>query len=257
MKLAFKKMGEGEPLVILHGLFGSSDNWQTLGRQFAENFTVYLVDQRNHGHSPHSEVFSYEILANDLREFFVDHGISKATVLGHSMGGKTAMRFAQLYPEKIEKLILVDMGIKSYSPHHQDILAAFHALDLQNLESRKDAEAEMESRIPDFGIRQFLLKNLYRKTKTEFAWRVNFQVLERKMDEILVALPETVVEKPTLFIYGEKSNYIKERDFNPIRKIFPKAEFVALPTGHWVHAEDAEGFYKIVMENVTPGKQPA
>ncbi|NEN21992.1 alpha/beta fold hydrolase [Cryomorpha ignava] len=257
MKLAFKKMGEGEPLVILHGLFGSSDNWQTLGRQFAEDFTVYLVDQRNHGHSPHSEAFSYEIMANDLKEFFVDHEISQATVIGHSMGGKTAMRFAQLHPEKVEKLIVVDMGIKTYTSDHEDVLAAFHALDLPNLESRKDAEVEMEAIIPNFTVRQFLLKNLYRKTKTEFAWRVNFPVLEEKMDEILAALPGNVVEKPSLFIYGEKSNYIKEEDFDALRKIFPKAKFAALPTGHWVHAEDAEGFYKIVMESVTPGKQPA
>lgn len=257
MKLAFKKMGEGEPLIILHGLFGSSDNWQTLGRQFAESFTVYLIDQRNHGHSPHSEAFSYEIMANDLKEFFVDNEISQATVIGHSMGGKTAMRFAQLYPEKVNRLIVVDMGIKSYTSDHDDILAAFHALDLPNLQSRKDAENEMETYIPNFTVRQFLLKNLYRKTKTDFAWRVNFPVLEEKMDEILVPLPENIVEKPTLFIYGEKSNYINKEDFDSIREIFPKAEFVALPTGHWVHAEDAEGFYKIVMENVTPGNQHA
>lgn len=253
MKLAFKKIGEGEPLVILHGLFGSSDNWQSLGREFAENFTVYLVDQRNHGHSPHSEAFSYEIMANDLKSFFTDQGIKKAIVIGHSMGGKTAMRFAQLYPEKIEKLIVVDMGIKSYDPHHQDILAAFHSLDLPALESRKQAEEEMKSRIPDFGVRLFLLKNLYRKTKTEFAWRVNFPVLEEKMDEILAPLPGTVVEKQTLFIRGEKSNYIRESDFESIKMVFPKAEFAALPTGHWVHAEDSEGFYNKVMEFVTPG----
>lgn len=257
MKLEFKKMGSGEPLVILHGLFGSSDNWQTLGRQFAENFTVYLVDQRNHGHSPHSDEFSYEIMADDLSTLFSDEGIAKAIIIGHSMGGKTAMRFAQIYPDKLEKLIVVDMGIKSYTSEHDDIIAAFHALDLPNLESRKDAETEMEKLIPNFTVRQFLLKNLYRKTKTEFAWRVNFPVMEEKMDEILAALPNGVFDKPTLFIYGTKSNYITEDDFDAIRSVFPKAEFASLPTGHWIHAEDPEGFYKIVMKSVTPNSEHA
>ncbi len=253
MKLAFKKMGEGKPMVILHGLFGSSDNWQSMGREFAENFTVYLVDQRNHGHSPHSEAFSYEIMANDLKSFFTDEGISNAIVIGHSMGGKTAMRFAQLYPDKIDRLIVVDIGVKSYEPHHQDIIDAFHSLDLPKLESRKDAEEAMKNRIPDFGVRQFLLKNLYRKSKTEFAWRHNFPVLEEKMDEILAPIPGNSVDKPTLFIRGEKSDYINPSDFESIKMVFPKAEFVALATGHWVHAEDSEGFYKKVMEFVTPG----
>ncbi len=252
MKLEFKKMGEGHPLVILHGLFGSSDNWQTLGKQFAEDFTVYLVDLRNHGHSPQSEEFTYELMAEDLKKFFDDHGIKEATVIGHSMGGKTAMRFAQLYSEKVEKLIVVDMGVKTYPPGHQDILDAVQALDLPNLESRKDAEEILKPLIPNFGVRQFLLKNLYRKTKTEFAWRVNFPVLEAEMQEILTALPRDVVDVPTLFIYGEKSDYIIREDFESIRKIFPNVKFSSIPTGHWVHSEDPDGFYKKVMNFVTP-----
>ena len=255
MKLEFKKMGVGQPMVILHGLFGSSDNWQTLGKQFAEDFTVYLVDLRNHGHSPHSAEFTYELMARDLSDFFDEHGIHKAIVIGHSMGGKTAMRFAQLYSQKVEKLIVVDMGIKTYPPGHQDILDAVQALDLPNLESRKDAEEILKPHIPNFGVRQFLLKNLYRKTKTEFAWRVNFPVLEAEMEEILTALPSDIVRVPALFIYGEKSDYIIEDDFEDIRKIFTEAKFSAIPTGHWVHSEDPDGFYKKVMDFVTPGKQ--
>lgn len=251
MKLAFKKMGSGKPMIILHGLFGSSDNWQTIGRKFADDFEVYLVDQRNHGHSPHSEVFSYDVMAQDLRSFFVDEGIQKAILLGHSMGGKTAMRFAQLFPEKVEKLVVVDMGVKSYEPHHHDILAAFHALDLVNLESRSEAEEEMKSRIPNFSVRQFILKNLYRKSKTEFGWRVNFKVIEARMDEILKELPEKVVSVPTLFISGAKSNYIVPADYSEIRKIFTDSKFTELPTGHWVHAEDPEGFYTKVKNFVT------
>lgn len=251
MKLAFKKMGEGPAMIILHGLFGSADNWQTLGRKFADDFEVFLVDQRNHGHSPHSNVFSYEVMAQDLKSFCVDEGIERAILIGHSMGGKTAMRFAQLYPEKIEKLIVVDMGVKSYEPHHQDIIEAFRALDLAELERRSDAEKQMKARIPEFGVRQFILKNLYRKSKTEFAWRVNFEVLDAKMDEILASLPEKPVSLPTLFIRGEKSNYIKPGDYPEIRKIFTEAKFEQLPTAHWVHAEDPDGFYEKVMNFVT------
>lgn len=251
MKLAFKKMGKGPAMVILHGLFGASDNWQTLGRRFADDFEVYLVDQRNHGHSPHSEIFSYEVMAQDLKALFVDEKIAEAIVIGHSMGGKTAMRFAQLFPERVKRLVVADMGIKAYRPHHQDILDAFSALDLKNLESRKDAESEMEKRIPDFGVRQFILKNLYRKSKTEFAWRVNYPVLEAKMDEILKELPHTAVSVPTLFISGSKSNYIRTEDHADIREVFPRAEFAELPAGHWLHAEDPDGFYENVMRFVT------
>lgn len=251
MKLAFKKMGSGRPMIILHGLFGSSDNWQTLGRKFADNFEVFLVDQRNHGHSPHSAVFSYDVMAQDLKSFCIDQGIVESILIGHSMGGKTAMRFSQLFPERVAKLIVVDMGVKGYEPHHQDILAAFGALDLPKLESRSQAEEEMKARIPDFGVRQFILKNLYRKTKTEFAWRVNYKVLEAKMDEILKPLPQKPVSVSTLFIAGAKSNYIQPEDLTEIEKIFINAQFVELPTGHWVHAEDPEGFFKKVKNFVT------
>lgn len=257
MKLAFKKMGKGQPMVILHGLFGSSDNWQTLGKEFAEKFEVYLIDQRNHGHSPHSDDFSYELMAQDLKELFEDENIQNAIVIGHSMGGKTAMRFAQLYPEFIDKLIIADMGIKAYAPGHEDIFEAMYALDLSKIESRKEAETAIKPYIPNFSVRQFILKNLYRKTKTDFGWRVNFEVLDKQMDEILAALPANVVTLPTLFIYGKKSDYIKPDEFDEIKKTFPNANFSGLPAGHWLHAEDAEGFYKEVIKFVTSETEPA
>ncbi len=250
MKLAFKKIGAA-PLLILHGLFGSSDNWQTIAKRFAEDFTVYLVDQRNHGHSPHSDAFDYDLLATDLRELFDDESIPSAFLIGHSMGGKAAMRFAQLHPQYIAKLVVVDMGVKTYPPHHQDVLAAFHAVDLPNITARSEAEAAVAPLIANQAVRQFLLKNIYRKSKEEYAWRVNFRVLEAKMREILAPLPSGKVVLPTLFIYGTRSNYIIPADFDAIREIFPLAEFSELPTDHWVHAEDPDGFYDEVKKFVT------
>ncbi len=251
MNLAFKQFGHGQPMVILHGLFGSSDNWQTLGKQFAADFEVYLVDQRNHGRSPHSDEFSYDIMAEDLADFFEAHDIQHAIVIGHSMGGKVAMRFAQEYPEYVNKLVVVDMGVKGYAPHHQDVIAAFESVDVENLKSRKDAETSMMSYVPDFGTRQFILKNLYRKTPDSFAWRANVPVLKEKLAAILEPLPYDEVEIPTLFLYGSKSNYVITEDYGDITRIFKEVEFAALPTGHWIHAEDPEGFYREVKKFVT------
>jgi len=251
MKLAFKNMGSGEPLIILHGLFGSSDNWQTLGKQFAEDFSVYLVDQRNHGRSPHSDAFDYDLLAKDLNEFMQEHGIELATLIGHSMGGKTVMRFAQLFPEKVKKIVVADMGVKAYSPHHHEVLRAFHAINPETLEARSEAEDRIKSIIPERGVRQFLLKNLYRKKEGGYGLRVNYQVMESEMDRILEALPSDSSEVGALFIRGVKSNYIPDSDFDQIRSIFSKAEFADIQAGHWLHAEKPEEFYAEVKKFVT------
>ncbi|HKL03198.1 MAG TPA: alpha/beta fold hydrolase [Cryomorphaceae bacterium] len=251
MKLAYKSLGSGKPFIILHGLFGSSDNWQTLGKRFSEDFKVYLVDQRNHGKSPHSDDFNYDLLADDLKEFVDSHNIAQPIVLGHSMGGKTAMRFAQKYPDQMSQLIVADMGVKTYAPHHDDVLTAFKTVNPDKIDSRREAEDLMKPVIENFGIRQFLLKNLHRKGKDSFEWRVNYPVIENKMEEILAALPNKKAECETLFIYGSKSDYISPEEFDSIRKIFPKAKFEELPTGHWIHAEDPDGFYAAVKNFVT------
>lgn len=251
MTLAFRQMGSGEPLIILHGLFGSSDNWQTLGKKFAEFNEVFLVDQRNHGKSPHSDDFDYDILADDLKDFMAQHGLLRATLLGHSMGGKTVMRFAQKYPEMVEKLIVADMGIKSYPPHHQDVLRAFHAIKPGTLTSRSEAEERIAPIISDFGVRQFLLKNLYRSKETGYGIRANYLVLEREMDRILDPLPEGEVEIEALFIRGLKSDYVPYEDYESIRTVFPNARFVELEAGHWLHAEKALEFFEAVKIFVT------
>lgn len=249
MKLNYKRIGEGKPFIILHGLFGSLDNWSTHQKKIAEYYDVICVDERNHGHSPWSDEFSYDLMAEDLKELFDELQLKDAIVLGHSMGGKTAMRFAQLYPELIEKLIVVDMGAKAYPMHHEVILEGLNAIDLSKVHSRKEAQEILSKYVPDFSVQQFLLKNLYWEDKEQLAWRMNIPVLEKRMPEILEALPEMENFTPTLFIRGEKSNYILESDTTQLEAYFPDCTIVQIANaGHWVHAEAPEIFIETVLE---------
>lgn len=257
MNLFFQKYGSGQPLVILHGLFGSSDNWLTLGKKLAEDFSVYLVDQRNHGRSPHSDAFDYDLMARDVKRLMETEQLEKATLIGHSMGGKTAMRMAQLFPEALTRLAVIDMGIKQYPPHHEHILKGLKAIDVPTLTSRKDADMQMAEHISDFGTRQFLLKSLYRKDKDQFGWRINIPVLEEKMPEILGALPQEEVVAPALFVRGTKSDYIRPEDYPAILKVFPSAHFTELTAGHWIHAEDPDGLEVLLRNFVTESEMPA
>lgn len=248
MKLHYKKMGTGRPLVILHGLFGSSDNWQTHGKKLAEYFEVYLVDQRNHGKSEWSDAFSYELMASDLYEFFETHDLQDAILMGHSMGGKTAMYFTQEHEDLIEKLIVVDMGVKSYPIHHDSILEGLKSLDLSVIGSRGAAQKELAKYIDDAAIRQFLLKNLYWESKGQLAWRINILVLDDKISEIVKELPFKEVLTDTLFMRGGKSNYILEEDTEQIKSFFPVSEIHTIEAaGHWIHAEAPTEFIENVL----------
>lgn len=248
MKLAYKQLGEGKPLVILHGLFGFSDNWQSHAKKLAEYFHVTLVDLRNHGHSEWSNDFSYNLMVQDLHELFTDLQINKPILLGHSMGGKLAMHFDGQFPHSIEKLIVVDMGIKAYAPHHEHILAAFHAIDLNAISARSQAEAILKTFIDSEGVRQFLLKNLYWEEKGKLAWRVNFPVLEASMPEILKALPKFESFTPTLFVRGLLSNYILDEDICTIEAQYPDMQLVSIANaGHWVHAEAPDAFLDVLL----------
>jgi pimeloyl-ACP methyl ester carboxylesterase len=248
MMLHYRVLGKGEPLVILHGLFGSSDNWQSQAKIFAEFYTVYLVDLRNHGHSFWSEEHSYALMAKDLRFLTEELNLKNIILLGHSMGAKVAMTFAQQHPAILKKLILVDMGIKQYPMHHQHILAGIKSLNLSDYASRGEAERVLEVHLENPGVRQFLLKNLYWKTKGELAWRMNITILEKKMGEILSAIPKQVVLTTTIFIRGELSNYILDEDIPDIENIFPDSEFETISgAGHWVHAEAQEKFIHAVL----------
>ncbi len=245
MELFYKELGQtnSPKLVILHGLLGSSDNWLTISKQIAEKYHVFLIDQRNHGQSPHAEDWNYEVMVQDLWEFFektftFSQNI-KINLIGHSMGGKTAMLFAGKYPDLVEKLIIVDISPRYYPPHHQSILDAMQSLDLKNIPSRKDAELHFENAGLDVGTRQFILKNLYRTPENIWIWRVNLPVIAKKIENVGEALPENMFFLgKTLFIKGEKSNYIQESDHSLIKTHFPNAKIVTIPqAGHWVHAE--------------------
>lgn len=247
MKLNFRKFGQGEPVLILHGLFGCSDNWQRLGKQLAENYEVFLIDQRNHGKSPHTEEFSYHELSDDLLEFIHDQQITGCYLIGHSMGGKAVMTFAQQWEELILKMIVVDMGVKAYPPHNELVVEALQTVDFNLHNTRKEVEKVVSSIIPESSVVQFLLKNLYWKEKGKLAWRFNMPVLIEHMPTILYALPPTVSSVECLFLSGGASNYVLPSDHAEIKKIFPNASFETVPNaGHWVHAESPETFFDLV-----------
>ncbi|QVY65080.1 alpha/beta fold hydrolase [Polaribacter sp. Q13] len=242
--------GEGKPLLILHGYFGMSDNWKTLGNQFAKDYQVHLIDQRNHGRSFHEDEFNYEVLVEDLYNYIQHYQLEKVDIIGHSMGGKTAMLFAVTYPELVDKLIIVDISPRMYQPHHNAILAALNSIDFSLENTRTLVDKKLSGLIPDFGVRQFLLKNVYWKEKGQLAFRFNLESLTENNAEIGEALPSfTVFEKETLFLKGEKSEYITKEEKPIIEAHFPNSRIVEIKNaGHWLHAENPKQFYAEVSE---------
>lgn len=250
MKLYSKIIGKGKPFIILHGFLGMGDNWKTLGKDFSEKgFEVHLVDQRNHGRSPHTEDFGYDVMAEDIKEYCEDKNLENIVLLGHSMGGKTAMKVATSYPDLVHNLIVVDIAPKYYEPHHQTILDGLTMLQNSELDSRGLADEKLEAYIPEWGVRQFLLKNLYWKEKGKLALRMNLDVLKEKVERVGKALnEEDKFEKDTLFVSGGSSNYIRKEDRELIKSHFPKSNIVTIKdAGHWVHAEKADDFFQVIM----------
>lgn len=252
MKLAYREFGSGQPLVILHGLFGQSDNWNTLAKRFAEKgFHVFTIDQRNHGLSPHSEVWNYEVMAQDLKEFMDEHHLQNVILLGHSMGGKTVLFFELLFPNIAQKLIVADIAPRAYEPHHDAVLKALNAIDFSEINTRKDAEAILGQYISDFGTKQFLLKNIYwREDETkQMGWRFNLKTITKEYNNIGVEVPQFMSKAKTLFIRGEKSNYITNTDEQDIANRFSDYQLRTIAnSGHWVHAEQPEAFFNCVIE---------
>lgn len=251
MKLFYRKFGQGQPLIILHGLFGQSDNWNSLAKQFSEQgFEVYIVDQRNHGLSPHSDEWNYKVMSEDVFELIDDLKLQNVILLGHSMGGKTVMQFALDHENMLDKLIVADIAPKYYPLHHQTVLQALEAVDFKTIKTRREAEDILNTYISDFGTKQFLLKNIYWKEDGELAWRFNLDVIIKKIENIGEATPnENSCNIPTLFIRGDKSNYILNEDLDLIHEIFPRSMLETISdAGHWVHAEKPKAFYDCVID---------
>ncbi len=244
-----KILGNGQPLLILHGFLGMSDNWKTLGNKFAENFEVHLIDQRNHGRSFHSNDFSYELMATDLKNYIDHYQLQNCILLGHSMGGKTAMQFALTYSNLISQLIVADIAPKIYPAHHQYILKALSEVNFSIQTSRKAIEEILKQYIPENGVIQFLMKNVYRKEKKELAYRFNLPILKEKYNEVVKTFStKNTFNKPVLFLKGGNSNYIEKADLTTIQHNFPQAKIETIANaGHWLHAEQPTEFYQKIM----------
>lgn len=250
-KLFYKKYGSDGPFVIIvHGLFGMLDNWHTIAQKMQDQFQIIAVDQRNHGHSPHLESMTYDDMAVDLAELMHDLGIEKAHLVGHSMGGKTVMQFANLYPQKIEKLVVVDIAPKAYPNGHAIYFKALFEIIETTIESRKQAETIMEKWVTEPAIKQFLLKSLFRNTDGTYTLRMNVSAIYNYYDQIRGAIKSSwPFSNEVLFIRGALSKYVLPEDENTIHDSFPNCEIVTIPkAGHWVHAENPNVFVAVLSK---------
>jgi len=252
MKLFYREFGNGKPLIILHGLFGSSDNWQTLAKKFAENFKVYTVDLRNHGRSFHHDEFNYDVMMHDIEDLIKDIGLERVSLLGHSMGGKLSMNYALNFRDKVENLIVVDIAPRKYQVLHNGIIKALKSLDLSQYDKREEADDALRNHLQNFSVRQFILKNLVRNPKGGFKWKINLEVIDQNIQNLVVEIKsEQPYQGNTLFIAGDKSDYIRPVDEEQIMKLFPKAKIRYIPdTGHWIHAQAPDLLYETVIEFV-------
>ena len=247
-------IGEGTPFVILHGFLGMGDNWKTLARQFSQsNFEVHLVDQRNHGRSFHDGEFDYELMTEDLMQYCDANNLDDIVLLGHSMGGKTAMQFATTYPDLVNRLMVADISPRYYPIHHDTILNGLSQLDFSEIKTRGQADEVLSNYVPEVGTRMFLLKNLYWVEKGQLGLRINLPVLKEHVSEVGEALPShATFQKDTLFLRGDKSEYIGAQDEAIIKRHFPQSEIVTVNNaGHWLHAENPKDFYQAVIDFVS------
>ena len=250
MQLHFKESGQGKTIILLHGMFGSLDNWHPIALRLAEIFHVIAVDQRNHGQSPHHAEMNYSLMASEVNELMAARGIESAHVIGHSMGGKTAMQLALQFPACVEKLVVADMAPRTYAPAHEKIFAALLALDLLKFQSRSQIEDALAVEIPDLVLRRFLLKNLGRDSAGVFFWKINLRGIAENYSHLREPLhAASPFIKPTLFIRGGKSNYINAADEIRIRELFPQAQIQTIPdAAHWIHAEQPAEFLRLVLD---------
>jgi pimeloyl-ACP methyl ester carboxylesterase len=250
MRLHFRVQGEGSPLLILHGLLGSSDNWRSMAKRLAAHRRVYSVDLRNHGKSPHSLAMNYAVMASDLRELCATENLREPAVLGHSMGGKVAMQLAAEYPEQVEKLIVVDIAPKAYPPAHRSVLAAMRGLELGHYRSFGEIDGALAPAIADGPTRQLVLKNLERDADGQFRWRIGLDEISESYDELTKAVEvRAPFPKSACFVRGEQSRYIANEDRALIRQGFPRAELSTIAGArHWPHVDAPDEFYAVVAE---------
>jgi pimeloyl-ACP methyl ester carboxylesterase len=255
MKLNFLILGNGPPLIILHGLLGSLDNWIPLASTLAVDFSVFALDLRNHGRSPHADEFDYEVMAADVAEFIRDHDLGRVHLLGHSMGGKTAMRFAQLHPAAVARLVVADISPRAYPPRHDALLDALLMLDLKSFQRRNEIDVALAASVPEKPLRQFLLKNLGRDATGAFHWKPNLRAIRENYPRLNAALPVAPrFDGPTLFVRGGDSDYVTEGDFADASGTFPQSELRTIAgAGHWVHADAPADFARIVRDFLTRG----
>lgn len=249
MKLHYKQTGQGEPLIIMHGLFGTSANWGAQIKGLSENYTVYALDMRNHGKSPWADDHNYPEMAKDILEFMDDHNLEQAILLGHSMGGKAAMQLALDHPERVKKLVIVDISPVTYEPKHNHVLKGLHNVDLDTIRSRSDADQALAPYVEDVGVRQFLLKNLYKDAEGKFAWRMNLKAINKDYKEFAKApSSDKQYTGPTFFIKGGRSSYMQDEHREAIVKFFPTAKaHIIKEAGHLPHAEVPEVFSRVLM----------
>lgn len=251
MDLNAKTFGAGEPFVLLHGLFGMLDNWQTLAKRFAHNRMSVIVDLPNHGDSPRLSEHSYDAMTDAFADYLENQWMHRVDLLGHSMGGKVAMNYALQFPDRVNRLVVVDMGTKLYERGHDDIIKAMQGLPLDAKYSRKELNALLKKDIPNDGTRLFLMKNIKRKKEGGYRWKVNLDVVARDYNHILTDMADlnAVWEGEALFIRGGDSNYILDKDWDGIKQIFPNAVLKTVPNaGHWVHAQQPDLLYQLVDE---------
>jgi esterase len=264
MELSFKKLGTGPPLIILHGLFGSSDNWFSMGRELASDFEVYLVDQRNHGNSPHQVKHNYSALSDDIHLFVGEHHLEHVNIIGHSMGGKAGLLYGLQNPSNINKMAVVDISPFAYpfkesipgSITHSDIIRGLLSIDTDLLKNRAEADLQLQQFVPSSSVRQFLLKNLKRTTDGKFYWMLNLSALSDNLHEIFAGVMDEFQQRarhlpdfPLLFIRGQRSEYISTADEKAINISFPHAKLVTVQdAGHWVHAEQPVRLLEILRE---------
>ena len=250
LNLNYRRRGSGSPLIILHGLFGSAINWEIIGRNLSRYWTVFALDLRNHGDSPHSPHFGYEALVEDLRWFIDHHRIHRAILLGHSLGGKIVMAFADRFPEKVEQLIVVDIAPKPYPAGHRHLLKALINFDVSRINSLKEAIAGLAPAITSLAIRQFLVKNLVREKDGSYRWKINLDAIYLHYEELSQGPRlKNSCPKSALFIRGKTSEFVIDEDEDLIRRYFPHSRIVALDNaGHWLHVDAPEKTSETIID---------